>query len=116
MTPQHQRKETSLIVTIDRPESYGDHYIAGLIEGRLDGSAQVSVVSVEPVHQVGIDYCLAHSGTRNEDDRRDACDWAIRDGDSTPCNFVPLYFPGVPGDSGVEIPEDDDHGDPALGQ
>lgn len=47
--------------------------------------------------QVGIDYCLVHLGTRNEDESG-ACSWAHRDeepqrnGEPRPCHLVPLLY------------------------
>lgn len=46
--------------------------------------------------QVGIDYCLTHHGTRNEDDPVGRCNWWRRADDHAdddlPCRLVPLAY------------------------
>lgn len=55
---------------------------------------------VPPVYEtVGIDYCLIHYGTRNEDDNQYdeegkhlVCDWFETSDKREPCKLVPLGF------------------------
>lgn len=47
------------------------------------------------LEEVGIDYCITHASTRNEDEPGDWCDWYAmnpqRDSDA-PCELVPLGY------------------------
>lgn len=46
--------------------------------------------------EVGIDYCITHAGTRNDDELTDRCDWYDRRTDhkatDAPCELVPLAY------------------------
>jgi hypothetical protein len=70
-----------------------------------------NVIVIQELHdrytQVGMDYCVVHHGTRNEDDPRVddgdrlTCEWyddheGDEDGNPIPCDLRPLLIDGCP--------------------